>query len=133
MTDCCKRRIAWLLLGWVLFAGQAAAQAAKPLPAFIGVPFVAGAPVVYQPPIEFPTDAARFRAGGSVTVAVLVGADGAPERFRVIASDPPLLFDRYIVAAMPDFRFATASRDGKTARYETHITFNFSPLRPTTP
>lgn len=126
-------RGASLLIALALAVGGAVAQPAKPVSAFVGVPFVASAPVVYQPPVEFPTDAARFKAGGSVTVAVLVGVDGAPERFRIIASDPPLLFDRYIVAVMPDFRFATASRDGKAARYETHVTFNFSPLRPTTP
>jgi outer membrane biosynthesis protein TonB len=122
-----------MVLTSLLLGAGAFAQQAAPASAFIGVPFVAGAPVLHQPRIEFPTLAEQFQAGGRVVVAVLVGADGAPERFRIIAAEPPLLFDRYIEAAMPDFRFATAARDGRPARYETHVTFEFSPLRARTP
>ena len=66
-------------------------------------------------------------------MAVLVDVDGVPVRHRIIASDPPLIFDAVINEAMPQFRFAPALRDGKPTQYETHLSLNFDPQLPPRP
>ena len=114
-----------------LAAGSACAQAAAPQSAFIGVPFVAGAPLLQQPLFEFPSDARLRKSAGTVVVAFLVGEDGVPLRHRIIAADPPLLFEAAVNASAGEFRFAPATRDGKPAQYETHVTLSFAgPSRP---
>ena len=128
-------------LGWrrvlasllALLACNALAQGAAPQSAFPGVPFVAGAPVREQPAFEYPREARQRGRAGNLLVAVLVGIDGVPVRHRIIASDPPLIFDAAINEAMPQFRFAPAMRDGKPTQYETHLSLNFDPQLPPRP
>ena len=114
-----------------LAAMAACAQPAAPQSAFTGVPFVAGAPLLQQPQFEFPSDARLRNSEGTVVVAFLVGEDGVPLRHRIIAADPPLLFEAAVNASIGEFRFAPATRDGKPAQYETHVTLSFAgPSRP---
>ena len=114
-----------------LVAMAAGAQPAAPQSAFTGVPFVAGAPLLQQPQFEFPSDARLRNSEGTVVVAFLVGEDGVPVRHRIIAADPPLLFEAAVNASIGEFRFAPATRDGKPAQYETHVTLSFAgPSRP---
>ena len=114
-----------------LVAIAAGAQPAAPQSAFTGVPFVAGAPLLQQPQFEFPSDARLRNSEGTVVVAFLVGEDGVPLRHRIIAADPPLLFEAAVNASIGEFRFAPATRDGKPAQYETHVTLSFAgPSRP---
>ena len=97
---------------------------------FIGVPFVAGAPVLQQPFFEYPREAQAHGVSGSAVIAFLVGEDGVPVRHRILESDPPLIFDAAINASIAEFRFAPATRDGKPVQYETHVTLAFSPKLP---
>ena len=126
-----RRRVLASLLA--LLACNALAQGATPQSVFPGVPFVAGAPVREQPAFEYPREARQRGRAGSLLVAVLVGVDGIPVRHRIIAADPPLIFDAAINEAMPQFRFAPAMRDGKPTEYETHLTLNFDPQAPARP
>ena len=102
-------------------------QVAPPPSAFPGQPYVTGAPVVYQPPLEYPREAKERGREGTVVVAFLVNEKGEVERYRIIESDPPLLFDGVVNAAVPSFRFAPAMRNGKPSSYETRLTLSFKP------
>lgn len=122
------RRVASLaLLAWALAVSAAIAQVPAPPSAFPDVQRVDGAPVLSQPPLAYPREAQSRQIEGRVVVAFLVGTDGAPERHRIIESEPPLLFDATVNAAAPDFRFPAATRDGKPVRYETRLTLSFRP------
>jgi|GEM_PF-5766574 len=122
------RRVPASLLA--VLACNALAQAAMPQSVFSGVPFVAGAAVREQPAFEYPREARQRGRAGTLLVAVLVGIDGVPVRHRIIAADPPLIFDAAVDAAIPQFRFAPAMRDGTPTQYETHLTLNFDPQLP---
>lgn len=108
-------------------APQVPAQVAPPVSAFPGQHFVTGAPVVYQPPLEYPREARERGREGRVVVAFLVNENGEVARYRIVESDPPLLFDSAVNAAAPSFRFAPAVRDGKPSSYETWLTLSFKP------
>ncbi len=116
-----------------VLACGALAQGATPQSVYPGVPFVAVAPIREQAPFEDPGEARRRGRAGTLLVAVLVGVDGVPLRHQIIAADPPLIFDAVINAAIPQFRFAPAMRDGKPTQYETHLTLTFDPQRPAPP
>jgi protein TonB len=106
---------------------QSTPQVPPPPSAFPGQPYVTGAPVVYQPPLEYPREAKERGREGTVVVAFLVNEKGEVERYRIIESDPPLLFDSVVNAAVPSFRFAPAMRNGKPSSYETRLTLSFKP------
>ena len=116
-----------------VLACSAQAQGAMPQSAFPGVPFVAGAPIREQAPFDYPREARQRGRAGTLLVAVLVDVDGVPLRHYIIAADPPLIFDAAINAAIPQFRFAPAMRDGKPTQYETHLSLSFDPRRPAPP
>ena len=103
------------------------ARIAAPESQFIGVPFVSNTVVTHRPEVGFPLDHILRKGAGTVVVAVLVGEDGVPVRHRIVSAEPPLIFNRYVEAALPDFRFGIASRDGKPLAYETRLTLNFAP------
>lgn len=113
----------------LLFAPGAPAQGAAPQSAFLDVPLIAGAPVLAQPDMAYPREARARGLAGTVVVAVLVGEDGAPVRHRILSSEPPLIFDAAVNAAIPGFRFAPATREGRPSQYETHLTLAFDPQR----
>ena len=117
-----------LLAGFnaLLLAGAAAAQTAAPESVFIGVPFVANGSVTHQPEVAPPKDPLLRTRGGTVVVAVLVGEDGAVVRHRIVSADPPLIFNRGVEEAMPDFRFGIATRNGQPLAYETRLTLHFA-------
>jgi periplasmic protein TonB len=109
-------------------APQAPAQVVPPPPSvFPGQPYVTGAPVVYQPPLDYPREARERGREGTVVVAFLVNEKGEVERFRIVEADPPLIFDSAVNAAVPSFRFAPAMRNGKPSSYETRLTLSFKP------
>ena len=120
-----SRPRALLQLLLLLAVGVAQAQSV-----FVGVPFVAGAPVLQQPFFDYPREAQARGVSGSAVIAFLVGEDGVPVRHRILETDPPLIFDSAINASVGEFRFATATRDGKPMQYETHVTLAFSPQLP---
>ena len=80
-----------------------------------------------QPALNYPREALAHRVAGIVVVAVLVGEDGVPVRHLIVRADPPLIFDAVVNAAIPEFRFATATQHGRPARYETQLTLSFDP------
>lgn len=108
-------------------APQAPAQVAAPPSVFAGQPFVTGAPVIYQPPMDYPREARERGREGTVVVAFLVNEKGEVERYRILEADPPLIFDSVVNAAVPSFRFAPAMRNGKPSSYETRLTLSFKP------
>lgn len=108
-------------------APQAPAQIAPPPSVFPGQPYVIGAPVVYQPPLDYPREARERGREGTVVVAFLVNEKGEVERYRIVEADPPLIFDSVINAAAPSFRFAPAMRNDKPSSYETRLTLLFKP------
>jgi len=110
-------------------APQVPARVAPPPSAFPGQPFVVGAPVLYEPPLEYPREANERGREGTVVVAFLVNEQGEVARYRILESDPPLIFDGAVNAAAPSFRFASAMRDGKPSSYETRLTLSFKPKR----
>lgn len=123
-------RTAVAAAGFVLAACNAFAQS-QPRSIFLGTPFVEGAPVESRPDFAYPREALARRLQGTVVVAVLVGEEGQVLRHRIISAEPPLIFNATVDTAIPGFRFASANRDGRPARYETHLTLVFHP--PPTP
>lgn len=110
----------------LLISGAALAQPVTLESAYVGVPFVPNPTVMHQPDV-IPTDKLRRLGSGTVVVAVLVGEDGVPLRFRILSAEPPLLFDRYVMDALPNFRFMPGSRNGAPQIYETRLTMQFRP------
>lgn len=119
------RRLFLVAFAALLVSAPVRAQTAES--AFPGVPFVFPPTITYQPEIGFPTDHILRKVKGLVVVAILVGEDGAPLRHRIVSAEPPLIFDRYVTEAVPDFRFGVATRNGKPLAYETRLTMNFAP------
>ena len=120
-----RRGLCCVLLA--LIANLAPAQTVSLESVFTGVPFVPKALVTHQPEGIISRDKLQRLGSGTVVVAVLVGEDGAPLRHRILSAEPPLLFDRYVNDALPDFRFAIGSRNGVAMVYETHLTMHFAP------
>ena len=112
----------------LLVCGAALAQPVTLESVFVGVPFVKNPTVTHQPDV-IPAEKLRRLGSGTVVVAVLVGEDGAPLRYRILSAEPPLLFDRYVTDALPEFRFAPGSRHGAPQVYETRLTMQFKPLK----
>ena len=121
------RRWLFSIAGW-LISGAALAQPVTLESAYVGVPFVLHPTVMHQPDV-IPAEKLRRLGSGTVVVAVLVGEDGVPLRYRILSADPPLLFDRYVMDALPAFRFASGSRNGAPQVYETRLTMQFKPLK----
>jgi protein TonB len=110
-----------------LLAASLVYAQAPPRSVYPDVPFVEGAPVRSRPDFDYPREALARRLEGTLLVAVLVGEDGSVIRHRILSAEPPLIFNRAVDAAMPEFRFAPAERDGKPSRYETHLSLLFKP------
>lgn len=121
----CGLAFAFACAGVPLAFAQAAPVSASDA-LYPNVPFVANTTLTHKPEVGRPTDFVLRNATGTVVVAVLVGTDGAPQRFELIESDPPLIFDRHVAAAVPDFRFGIAMRNGKPIAYETRLTLHFA-------
>ena len=109
--------------------GAAPAQTVSLESIYLGVPFVPKATVTHQPDDVIPADKLQRIGSGTVVVAVLVGENGAPLRYRILSAEPPFLLDRYVTDSLPDFRFAIASRNGVPQVYETRLTMQFSPQK----
>ena len=109
--------------------GAAHAQTVSLESIYLGVPFVPKATVTHQPDDVIPADKLQRIGSGTVVVAVLVGENGAPLRYRILSAEPPFLLDRYVTDSLPDFRFAIASRNGVPQVYETRLTMQFLPQK----
>lgn len=74
--------------------------------------------VVAAQDFPYPTAASERRIEGFVRVAYEVGVDGSVANARVIASDPPGMFDAAALEAVRGWRFHPAIRSGKPVAYE---------------
>lgn len=69
--------------------------------------------LVRQVPPAFPPDAVRKRQSGWVEVRITVGPQGNVTGAEVVRSQPARVFDRAAVAAVQQWRFEPALRDGQ--------------------
>ena len=66
---------------------------------------VAAGQAVVKPAPIYPRDARANRREGWVLVAGILSADGSLDDVRVLASDPPGLFDRSALESFESFRY----------------------------
>jgi TonB family protein len=91
----------------------------------------AESPVLSRPTVirevmpTYPAQAKQDKIEGTVTLDVLIDADGQPEQVKVIHSIEESL-DRASVDAAGQWRFRPATRDGKPVRVWATIEFEFS-------
>ena len=65
-------------------------------------------PVVIASPIDYPTRARQRKIEGRIVMSLLIGADGTVKRARILESQPPDVFDRAVLDALPGWRFEPA-------------------------
>ena len=66
-------------------------------------------PVVLASPISYPTRARQQKIEGRIVVSLLIGTDGTVKRARILESEPPDMFDRAVLDALPGWRFEPAT------------------------
>jgi TonB family protein len=90
------------------------------------VPFSSLAVSRYVEP-RYPRNAATRRVAGWVDVVFSVSAAGRAEEIRVIAADPPGVFDDAALAAVRRWRFDAAGSNALTAPVHSGIRMRFDP------
>ena len=77
----------------------------------------------------YPRNAASRRVAGWVDVAFAVDPSGRTRDVRVVAADPPAVFDAAATAAVRRWRFAELAPDGGTAPgpVNTRVRVRFDP------
>ncbi|PKM28979.1 MAG: energy transducer TonB [Gammaproteobacteria bacterium HGW-Gammaproteobacteria-11] len=81
-------------------------------------------PLVDIPP-TYPPNALRSGQEGQVTLAFTITAEGRVENLRVIASDPPRVFDREARRAVARWRFTPRQVNGQPVAREATKTLHF--------
>lgn len=84
---------------------------ATPTPAPVGE--TRPARVLRQVQPTFPPEAARRRQQGWVELSFTIGVDGRVSNVTVVGAQPPRAFDRAAIAAMEQWTFEPALRDGQ--------------------
>ncbi|KAF0094426.1 MAG: periplasmic protein TonB [Puniceicoccaceae bacterium 5H] len=79
---------------------------------------------VGRPNIQYPLELKSQRVTGSVTVRMVVRADGSVGEIRVEKSDHPL-FEEAVIRAMRRMRFEPGQKDGKAVNVWVRQTFPF--------
>ena len=94
------------------------------LAALIAVPALALEPAKFRKRATpgYPKDAAEKNVQGCATISFVVGADGLSDKYQMVHSEPPGLFDKAALLALNDSKFEPG--DGKTRYY---ATFRFFP------
>lgn len=75
---------------------------------------------------EYPPLARRNRVQGSVTVRMLVSAQGVPGEITVIKSDPSGVFDSNVLRAVSAWRYSPAMKDGRAVPVWVTLPLHFS-------
>lgn len=83
----------------------------------------------YSPKPPYPLDALRRGEGGLVSLRVQVGADGRPQRLDVAKRSGHRDLDRAAVAAVRNWRFAPARRNGRPIAAVVIVPVEFKPQR----
>jgi len=76
---------------------------------------------------SYPYRARSRGLGGTVTARLLVDASGLTRAVEVVAADPPELFDRAVVRALSNWRFAPLYEDGVAREREVIQQLEFVP------
>ncbi|WP_187170466.1 energy transducer TonB [Salidesulfovibrio onnuriiensis] len=91
-----------------------------------GIGAVDSLPVpVHQVSPGYPARARRKGVGGMVLLSCLVGADGRSRCIEVVRSEPEGVFEDRAVAALKQWRFRPAMRDGRAVEYRIRVPFRF--------
>jgi protein TonB len=88
-------------------------QPAVATPAPVPVGETRPARVLRQVQPTFPPEAARRRQQGWVELSFTIGVDGRVSNVTVVGAQPPRAFDRAAIAAMQQWTFEPALRDGQ--------------------
>jgi TonB family protein len=64
-----------------------------------------------EAPLEYPEPALQARLGGSVTLRLFIGQDGALRKVELLDSQPPGVFDQAALKAVSALRFRPATRN----------------------
>lgn len=75
---------------------------------------------------EYPPLARRNRVQGSVTIRMLVSAQGVPGEITIIKSDPPGVFDGRVLRAVSAWRYSPAMKDGSAVPVWVVLPLHFS-------
>lgn len=92
-----------------------------------GIGVVDSLPVpVHRVSPGYPARARRKGVCGVVVLSCLVGVDGRPHAVTVLRSEPEGVFGGSAVAALKQWRFRPAMRDGRAVEYRIRIPFRFN-------
>ncbi len=111
-------------------AVQSTATTSPPLPPVSAQPLRVAADimeryVINHPQPSYPEFARRAKIEGAVTLGVVIGADGAVKRIRVLSGDPE--FAAGAVDAVRQWRYRPYVRDGQATEVQTELAFHFKP------
>ena len=84
---------------------------------------------VSRPAPNYPREAQRINAGGTVLVRATVGPDGGVERLELARASGNRHLDRAAMEAVRRWRFQPALRSGQPARAEVLVPVEFNPGR----
>jgi TonB family protein len=80
--------------------------------------------LIYSVDPKFPADAPKGKFSGIAVVAMVVNTDGKPEQVHVVKSLGPE-FDKNAVAAVEQYRFRPALRNGKPLPVKVNVEVSF--------
>lgn len=78
-------------------------------------------------PPRYPRRAYERQVSGAVTVAFTVKPNGRTARIRIVKAEPPRVFNAAARAAVREWRFQPATRNGKPVAMEVTETLDFTP------
>lgn len=96
-------------------------------PASGAVPVISGGERLVGIAPAYPYGARNRSISGTVTALLEVDADGRTRAVRILAADPPELFDKAVVRALSNWRFAPLLEDGVPQRREVVQQLSFEP------
>lgn len=77
-------------------------------------------------PPRYPAEAIESGQSGSVLLKVLVGSDGTPQQVEVEAATNPGVFDAAAIAAVENWKFNPANREGSAVESWVRVPICFS-------
>lgn len=107
---------------------DATVDPAAEAPAAAGaLPLITGGERVVGAAPAYPYGARSRGVGGLVTARLIVDASGRTREVRIVAADPPQVFDRAVVRALSNWRFEPMLEDGVPVAREITQQFEFEP------
>lgn len=82
------------------------------------------------PPPAYPEALACDGVGGQVVLQVEIGVDGRPASMRLLGSSGEAALDEAAIAAVRDWEFAPATRNGEPVTSRIQVPVTFSPPTP---